>query len=175
MSLLGASGPLVCSLDWRAVGRVCLVRSVITSMVWYCNYGIAVSNWFLHCVLWNMPNLILVFLNGPVSEARAQQISVFAHWPTKPSTSAGCGQTVLLLAKSLSVNSLHTPFSQTGWLLGIGETVLIRLGYMGWPSARLFGWSACDWSSPVNSKSKSSDKKRKDCCRTARGEVKEEK
>jgi hypothetical protein len=25
--------------------------------------------------------------------------------------------------------------------------------YMGGPSARLFGWSACDWSSPVNNKS----------------------
>ena len=32
---------------------------------------------------------------------------------------------------------------------------------MGWPSARLFGWSACDWSSPVNRKSISSDTKKK--------------
>jgi len=37
----------------------------------------------------------------------------------------------------------------------------MRLEYMGWPSAKLFGWSACDWSSPVNSKSISSDTKKK--------------
>jgi len=35
--------------------------------------------------------------------------------------------------------------------------IKIRLDYMGWPLARLFGWSACDWPSPANSKSISSN------------------
>ena len=43
---------------------------------------------------------------------------------------------------------------------------------MGWPSARLFGWSTCDWSSPVNSKSISSETKI-DCRHTARGNQKQ--
>ena len=40
----------------------------------------------------------------------------------------------------------------------MGRTLI---GHMGGPPARLFGWSACDWSSPVNNKSISSDKKDK--------------
>jgi len=41
--------------------------------------------------------------------------------------------------------------------------------YMGWPSARLFGWSAWDWSSPAHSNSLNSDTRNRVCCRTARG------
>jgi len=43
------------------------------------------------------------------------------------------------------------------WLLANGYN-----GYnWGWPSARLFGWSAADWSRPATNKSISSERKRK--------------
>jgi len=47
---------------------------------------------------------------------------------------------------------------------------LVTIGYNGgWPSARLFGWSAADWSRPATNKSISSERKRKVYCSAEKG------
>jgi hypothetical protein len=49
-------------------------------------------------------------------------------------------------------------------------TRLQRTGYNGgWPSARLFGWSAADWSRPATNESISSERKRKSLVLCQRG------
>jgi len=58
-------------------------------------------------------------------------------------------------------------FSQVVWLIGC----LTCNGYNdyngGWPSARLFGWSAADWSWPATNISISSERKRKSLAASA--------
>jgi hypothetical protein len=53
---------------------------------------------------------------------------------------------------------------------GIGPSLKGCNGYNGgWPSARLFGWSAADWSRPATNKSISSERKRKVYCSAEKG------